>query len=102
MLLDTLRVISTGTRLATVKGEKLIPEYELALSVELNTNHFLSTDLSYEQSINFLRKENVDLPEYKKGYTLATYQSIPLGWMNVLDNRVNNLYPKALRIRMKA
>ncbi|MBX2957346.1 MAG: rRNA methyltransferase [Cyclobacteriaceae bacterium] len=102
LLLDTLHVVSIGTKLASVKGQKLIPEHELALSVELNSQHFLAQELSFEQAIHYLRKETVVLPEYKKGYTLATYQSIPLGWMHVLDNRVNNLYPKALRIRMKA
>lgn len=102
LLLDTLHVVSLGTKLASVKGQKLIPEHELALSVELNRQNFSSQELSFEQAIQYLRKETVVLPEYKKGYTLATYQSIPLGWMHVLDNRVNNLYPKALRIRMKA
>jgi NOL1/NOP2/fmu family ribosome biogenesis protein len=29
---------------------------------------------------------------------LVKYQGHPLGWINVLQNRINNYYPKELRI----
>ena len=33
-----------------------------------------------------------------KGWQLVTYVNRPLGWINVLPNRVNNYYPKEMRI----
>lgn len=98
---NTLRVIRSGTTLATLKGHKPIPEHALALSTKINKQHFPSLDLSLNQALAFLRKESIILTEYVKGYTLVTYQSQPIGWMNILDNRVNNLYPKTWRIRMQ-
>jgi NOL1/NOP2/fmu family ribosome biogenesis protein len=32
------------------------------------------------------------------GWKLVTYEGHNLGWINVLATRVNNYYPKALRI----
>ncbi|MBX2962430.1 MAG: rRNA methyltransferase [Cyclobacteriaceae bacterium] len=100
-LKDNLKVVSYGTPIATIKGNKLIPEHELALATLLNQPNFRTIDLTLEQALAFLRKENIRLNIYEKGFSLATYKGLPLGWMNVLDNRVNNLYPKAWRIRMK-
>ncbi len=96
-----LNVLSAGTAVATLKGEKLIPEQALAVSINLNKDHFPAIELSLEDALNFLRKENLIISQHKKGHALVTYATLPLGWINVLDNRINNLYPKSWRIRMK-
>jgi 16S rRNA C967 or C1407 C5-methylase (RsmB/RsmF family)/NOL1/NOP2/fmu family ribosome biogenesis protein len=97
-----LNVLSAGTPVASVKGEKLIPEHALAVSINLNSDNFHQLALSLDDSLKYLRKENLALPEYKKGHALVTYSSLPLGWLNVLDNRANNLYPKDWRIRIRS
>jgi len=51
--------------------------------------------------LKFLRKEAIFFEGFDKGYTLVCYQGVPLGWINMLDNRANNLYPAEWRIRMK-
>ena len=65
-LAKNLYLISAGTSMATVKHEKLIPEHALALSIELNKDHF--TVLNVRNSIAsvfaasnlyFLRKSSV-------------------------------------------
>jgi NOL1/NOP2/fmu family ribosome biogenesis protein len=33
-----------------------------------------------------------------KGWVIAHYKGFNLGWIKVLDNRVNNYYPKEWRI----
>jgi NOL1/NOP2/fmu family ribosome biogenesis protein len=33
-----------------------------------------------------------------KGWTVATYEGFALGWINALASRINNYYPKELRI----
>lgn len=95
-----LRIVSMGTPVGERKGSKLIPSAELALSVHLNRKNFHTLELSLDNALTFLKKENVKLTEFRKGYTLVTYNSLPLGWLNVLENRANNLFPKAWRIRM--
>lgn len=98
-LAQQLHVVSKGTALAEVKHEKLIPEHALALSIHLNKPKFVSFELSLDQALTYLRKETLNQLDTEKGFALVTYQNQPLGWINRLGNRINNLYPAAWRIR---
>jgi NOL1/NOP2/fmu family ribosome biogenesis protein len=55
-------------------------------------------ELDQEQAIQYLKKKELKLQTDKKGWTLVTYQGHPMGWINILPNRINNYYPKELRI----
>jgi 16S rRNA C967 or C1407 C5-methylase (RsmB/RsmF family)/NOL1/NOP2/fmu family ribosome biogenesis protein len=96
-----LKVVTKGTAIATVKHDKLIPEHSLALSAELNRRNFNSIELDLPQALAYLRKEAISIGEGQKGFALVTHQGQVLGWVNLLGNRVNNLYPVAWRVRMK-
>lgn len=100
MLQQHLRIVTAGTYLGTFKHDKFIPEHALALSVDLNQNSIPIIELTLENALRFLKKETMDIHPSVLGYTLVTYQHLPLGWINALGNRVNNLYPKEWRIRM--
>ena len=77
--------------------DKLIPEHSLALSNILSRD-FPKLELSYDQAIQYLKKKDPGLQTEKKGWWLASYNDYPLGWVNILSNRINNYYPKELRI----
>ena len=100
LLAKNLRLVSAGTFAATVKHDKLIPEHALALSVKLNHGNFPILDLNIEEALRYLRKETLSITPDQTGFTLMRYQNIPIGWGNVLPNRINNLYPAEWRIRM--
>ncbi|MCX8491589.1 MAG: rRNA methyltransferase [Cyclobacteriaceae bacterium] len=100
-LANNLHIVTKGTAVATLKHEKLIPEHAMALSLELNRNQFTQIELSLDQALTYLRKETPLIGEGQKGFALVTYQSHPLGWVNLLGNRINNLYPANWRVRMK-
>ncbi|MGB3006734.1 MAG: Fmu (Sun) domain protein, partial [Chitinophagaceae bacterium] len=55
-------------------------------------------ELTKEEAIKYLQRKDLQLIEKEKGWHLATYGEHPLGWLNVLSNRINNYYPKELRI----
>ncbi len=95
-----LHTVSKGTAIAEIKHEKLIPEHALALSVHLNREHFPVLELSREQALTYLRKENLLIGEGQRGFALVTYGGDAIGWINQLGNRINNLYPSSWRIRM--
>jgi 16S rRNA C967 or C1407 C5-methylase (RsmB/RsmF family)/NOL1/NOP2/fmu family ribosome biogenesis protein len=95
-----LHIVSKGTAVAETKHEKLIPEHAMALSIHLNQNHFPIIDLEIEEALAYLRKEAIQVGEGQRGFALVTYKGTPLGWINQLGNRINNLYPAAWRIRM--
>ncbi|MEK6780319.1 MAG: rRNA methyltransferase [Bacteroidota bacterium] len=99
-LARNLYLLSAGTVMATAKHEKLIPEHALALSVELNRENFNIIELEIADALRYLRKEMLTIHSTKKGFSLMSYQNTPLGWANVLDIRINNLYPSDWRIRM--
>jgi 16S rRNA C967 or C1407 C5-methylase (RsmB/RsmF family)/NOL1/NOP2/fmu family ribosome biogenesis protein len=99
-LTQQLNVLTKGTALATMKHDKFIPEHAAALSIELQTDQFIQLDVSLEEALAYLRKETPLLGEGRKGFALVTYQKTPLGWVNLLGNRLNNLYPANWRVRM--
>lgn len=100
MLIKSLRIVSAGTFTATVKHDKLIPEHALALSVHLQQDTFEKLDLTLEEALHYLKKETLPPVPGKHGFALVTYRKLPLGWVNILPNRINNLYPLEWRIRM--
>ncbi len=100
LLTSQLHTVLKGTAIATPKHEKLIPEHALALSTEINKGMFPQIELTRDEALAFLRKENLEVGAGQKGFTLMTYQKLSLGWVNLLGNRLNNLYPSNWRIRM--
>ncbi len=99
-LQEQLHVVTKGTAVAEVKHDKFIPEHAFALSIYLNEEHFQKVNLTLEQSLLYLRKETFVLDDVRKGFALVKYQENSLGWVNLLGNRFNNLYPSSWRIRM--
>ncbi len=100
LLSQALSLVQRGTALATVKHEKLIPEHALALSIELNSTNFLSVELNLASALSYLRKDTIVLDTAHRGFALVNYQGASLGFVNLLGNRINNLYPSSWRIRM--
>jgi len=95
-----LHIVTKGTAMAEVKHDKLIPEHAFALSIHLNEEHFQKVNLNFDQALQFLRKEAFMLNDERKGFALVKYEANSLGWVNLLGNRFNNLYPASWRIRM--
>ena len=80
------------------KNGNLIPEHSLALSVHVS-NKVPRITLSREEAIVFLKKGTlVPTGNWPQGWCLACYNQLPLGWMKVLQNRVNNYFPAEYRI----
>jgi NOL1/NOP2/sun family putative RNA methylase len=100
-LAKNLRVVIAGTYIATAKHDKLIPEHGLVLSLDLNRNFFNQIAVEKEEALQYLRKDSLHFSSARKGFALVTFQDMPLGWVNVLDNRLNNLYPSEWRIRIR-
>ena len=86
-----------GTVIGEIKGNDLVPNQELAWSI--NANHSInSIELDYLNSLKFLRKENFETHNDKKGLTLIRYKSYGIGWVKILQNRTNNYLPNELKI----
>jgi NOL1/NOP2/fmu family ribosome biogenesis protein len=100
VLYQHLRIVTSGTQLAFIKQNKLIPAHALAMSFNLEQDVFPSLAVDYESAIRYLRKDSGPLDASEKGFHLIRFENTPLGWINNIGNRYNNLYPQEWRIRM--
>jgi NOL1/NOP2/fmu family ribosome biogenesis protein len=99
-LLQHLKLVYAGTNIATMKHDKAIPEHALATSLLINRAVFNNIEIDLNTALEYLRRNAILLSDQPRGYALLTFQNIPIGWVNVLENRVNNLYPQEWRIRL--
>lgn len=97
-----------GVMVGKWTGRDVLPDHALALSPILSGDH-VGVSLNREQALQYLRREEVILdpmPELSnhpfKGWSLVQYEGMPLGWIKLLSNRINNYYPKEWRILKKA
>ncbi len=90
-----------GTMVGEFKGKDFVPGHALALS-QLASPALPGVDLTREQARLFLKREVFNLPDdTPRGWALARYAGLNLGWMKCLPNRVNNYLPAERRIRME-
>ncbi len=98
-----LYIRQVGVRVGKIMGKELVPDHALALSTIINPE-LVAVSLNHEQAIQYLRREEVQIdPDQamKPGWTLVKYEGMNLGWIKVLQNRINNYYPKEMRILKK-
>lgn len=89
-----------GVELGKFNKQQFIPNHELAVSRFAKAG-FIQYALDKPQALDFLRKEDLELPGIPEGWVLLTYEDQPLGWIKNLGNRSNNYYPKEWRIKMR-
>lgn len=93
-------ILMAGVPLCEQKGRKQTPSPYLAFSQELSQELFYPVEVTKEMALNYLSGEAITLPEgSSSGYCLITFEQVPLGFVNNLGNRANNLYPKAFRLK---
>lgn len=95
-----VRTLTAGVLMGEIKGRKFVPAHALALSTVLADTAFPRAELDGDTALRYLRREAVVLPpEQPRGHVLLCFEGLPLGWVNNLGTRANNLYPAEWRIR---
>ena len=97
-LASCLRVVQAGTEIGKLIRGELIPAHAFAMSNLMHTT-IPTIELDETTAIQYLRKENIVINSDKTGWAICTYKNIPLGWIKILPNRVNNYYPVDWRVR---
>lgn len=100
ILNNNLNCTKIGVALGNIFPKKIEPNHELAMS-KLITNDINEIEVGKEEALRYLKGEIFSIQLERKGYHLITFKKQPLGWINNLGNRFNNLYPNEWRIRMK-
>jgi NOL1/NOP2/fmu family ribosome biogenesis protein len=77
---------------------KLKPEHPLALFVGRNANVVPAVEVSMEDALDYLRRQDIDAKQFSDGINIVMYKGVALGFVKRIGARCNNMYPKDLRI----
>lgn len=94
---SALYIQYAGTTIGVLMRDKLIPDHALALSPLLHQN-IKRAETDVQNAIRYLQRQELTLSPQNVGWQVITFKNHPLGWINALPNRINNYYPKDLRI----
>lgn len=83
-----------------LKGRTRIPSHALALRSDFRPDdRWPQVEVGRDDALRFLHRDALTLPAgTPRGQVLLTFGARPLGWVNNLGSRANNLLPKHLRI----
>lgn len=98
ILKKNFQITHFGVEIGEIFGKKFKFAQSLAMSNVCNLEKFESVELNLVEALQYLRRENFDL-DCNEGWLLLKYNSIVLGWVNKIQNRFNNYYPKEWRIK---
>ncbi len=96
----SLYIKKAGVKLGKIIRNVLIPDHELAVSNIINPA-LPKLEVDRESALQYLRKVEIKIESDCKGWVLLTHQQLPVGWIKVISNRINNYYPAAWRILNK-
>ena len=98
ILKNNLYLKKGGVRIGKAGDTDWIPDHELALADILKENA-ISLDVEKRDAIRFLRGEPFETEFQGKGWRILSFRGQRLGWVKMLEKRMNNYYPKSWRIR---
>lgn len=97
LLQKNLYIRKAGVKAGQLTAKDLVPDHQLALSTCIAAD-LPAIELGLEDALRYLRKEDLQLGETIKGWALMRYSGMNIGWAKILPNRINNYYPKEMRI----
>lgn len=97
LISDHLHYTQCGIPIGKITTREFIPDHGLAMSLSVG-DELPRIELDLDKAIQYLRKEDPHITG-NPGWTLCTYQNIPIGFLKILQGRSNNYYPKEWRIR---
>ncbi|MBS0026914.1 methyltransferase RsmF C-terminal domain-like protein [Chitinophaga sp. 22321] len=97
LLQQQLYIRKAGVKAGQPGQKELIPDHQLAASMLVSEN-LPAVSLNLPQALQYLRKEDPGVETDVRGWALVRYEGMNLGWAKFLPNRMNNYYPKELRI----
>lgn len=95
-LFSSLKVVNAGFKVGEWMRDKLVPDHGLAMSPRVS-RQIPRLNLERDQSVRYLQRKEI-AGGNQRGWQLVTFEGQALGWANVLPNRVNNYYPREMRI----
>ncbi len=95
-----LYIKKAGIAMGSVIRNELIPDHELAVST-IVADKIQRINADESLAMDYLRRKDIILPTDSKGWAMICFKDHALGLIKILPDRINNYYPKALRILNK-
>jgi 16S rRNA C967 or C1407 C5-methylase (RsmB/RsmF family)/NOL1/NOP2/fmu family ribosome biogenesis protein len=95
-LAAALYIKKAGVELGEEKGKDIIPSHEWAMQYGLKEG-WPVINLNLSQALAYLGRQPLVL-EAANGWNLVSYQGCILGWVKIIQHRLNNYYPTHWRI----
>lgn len=97
---SALYIKKAGVRLGAFIRDELIPVHDFAVSSIMNplVNRL---EVDKETALQYLRRQEIKIDRLNNGWVLLAFNTLPLGWIKVIGNRINNYYPAGWRILNK-
>ena len=97
-LSESLSVVYSGVAMGQIFKGKLKPEHPLALFVGCNESVVPAVEVSLEDALEYLRRQDIAASQFEEGINRVTYGGVAIGFIKRIGARCNNMYPKDLRI----
>lgn len=97
-LSESLSVVYSGVAMGQIFKKKLKPEHSLALFVGLNDDVVPRVEVSEEDALAYLRRQDISAAQFEEGINLVCCRGVAIGFVKRIGARCNNMYPKDLRI----
>lgn len=98
VLSELVPVIYSGVAMGQIFKKLLKPDPALAFFTGLNREAVAVAELDAEQTLCFLRKQEVETQPFSEGMNLVCARGRALGFAKRIGARINNMYPNGLRI----
>ena len=95
-LAAALYIKKAGVELGEEKGKDIIPSHEWAMQYGLKEG-WPVINLNLSEALAYLGRQPLTL-EAANGWNLVSYQGCMLGWVKIIQHRLNNYYPTHWRI----
>lgn len=97
---SALYIKKAGVKAGAIMKQELVPDHEFAMS-SLPGVDVPSIHMDDVTALQYLRRNDIQIDSNLKGWALVKFETVSLGWVKILPNRINNYYPKSWRILNK-
>ena len=97
-LAESLFVVYSGVAFGQIFKGTLKPEHSLALYVGRNRGVVPEVEVSMEDALDYLRKQDIEARQFAEGINVVMFKGVAIGYIKRIGMRCNNMYPKDLRI----
>ncbi len=98
MAAQHLQIIYSPLLMGGIIRDEFKPSHPLALSPWLLDGRYPFSDLDLDTARDYLRRNPCDATSFADGLSLVRFDGLPIGFAKRMGGRVNNMYPKELRV----